>query len=420
MKKLFVLFILIMPMMPYAQPGLKEGSRLPNLAIKNIINYKTVTGSIKDLSSTLTVVDFFGTWCVPCIKALPHLTALQKTFGTDVNIVLVSVEKEEKLKNFIEKRRPFIFPVVVDEDNSFTNTFMPPSYPYTVVLDEEQRVVFKGEAAGLTDDTIKAMIKMNKTAAAENTIQSNDSVKPATMPMPTANAANNPLIELSQNFMYAAKTNEDASGFIDQLAKLSYTSLQQMIKTDDDKKAFWINLYNAYTSAALHKNPEQYKKRNKFFKQKNIVIAGKTFSLDKIEHGILRRSKIKWGLGYLNKIFPGKTEKQMRVDKVDYRIHFALNCGAKSCPPIAFYKSETINSQLDAATTAYLTGEAEYNAANNTLRLPALLSWFRGDFGGKKRIIELLKTKQLLPPNVKPAIRYKKYDWTLYLENYKQ
>ena len=51
--------------------------------------------------------------------------------------------------------------------------------------------------------------------------------------------------------------------------------------------------------------------------------------------------------------------------------------------------------------------------------LPALLSWFRRDFGGKKKMIELLKSKQMLAEDVNPAIKFKKYDWTLFLDNYK-
>ena len=96
-----------------------------------------------------------------------------------------------------------------------------------------------------------------------------------------------------------------------------------------------------------------------------------------------------------------------------------LNCGAKSCPPIAFYNPENINTQLDVAATAYLTAEAEYDEATNVLKLPAILSWFRRDFGGKQKMIELLKSKQLLNAGVNPKIKFKKYDWTLYLNNYK-
>jgi hypothetical protein len=149
-------------------------------------------------------------------------------------------------------------------------------------------------------------------------------------------------------------------------------------------------------------------------------VAGKTFSLDKIEHGILRKSKIKWSLGYLNKLFPGNTEKQLRVSKLDYRLHFALNCGAKSCPPIAFYNPENLNAQLDIAAKAYLSAEALYTKESNILQLPALVSWFRRDFGGKKKIVALLKQKNIIDAAVQPEIKFKKYDWSLYLDNFKQ
>ena len=191
------------------------------------------------------------------------------------------------------------------------------------------------------------------------------------------------------------------------------------LQTDKQKKAFWINLYNAYTQYFLRKNPDQYKDRGSFFKARNINVAGKEFSLDDIEHGILRRSKIKWSLGHLNKFFPSKTEKELRVDTLDYRIHFALNCGAKSCPPIAYYNDETLDAQLELATKAYLSGEAEYDSTSNTLKLPKLMSWFRRDFGGKKGAINILKKHNLLPAEAKPKIDFKEYDWNLYLDNFK-
>lgn len=226
-------------------------------------------------------------------------------------------------------------------------------------------------------------------------------------------------IQLSQDFMYAARTGDETTGFIQQLRQMSMDDLRSSIKTDDEKKAFWINLYNAYTQVALKNDPEQYKNRGRCFRKKQIDIAGRQFSLDDIEHGILRRSKIKWSLGYFNKIFPGRTEKALRVNRLDYRLHFALNCGARSCPPIAYYNPGSINKQLDVATKAYLKGEAEYDAQNNIVHLPAIMGWFRRDFGGKKKMTFLLQQLSVIPAGKKPGIKFKKYDWTLYLQNYK-
>ncbi|MEQ1678413.1 MAG: DUF547 domain-containing protein, partial [Chitinophagaceae bacterium] len=136
-------------------------------------------------------------------------------------------------------------------------------------------------------------------------------------------------------------------------------------------------------------------------------------SLDLIEHGILRRSKAKLSLGYFNKLFKSRFEKKFRVEKLDYRVHFALNCGAKSCPPIAFYKPEQIDKQLDLATKVYLKNEVLFNGKDLTVEVPAILSWFRADFGGKRGITRLLRQQQLIPDSTTPAIRWKEYDWAI-------
>jgi thiol-disulfide isomerase/thioredoxin len=404
----------------FAQTGYKENDIVKDIFAKKIINYTVTSASLKNLKGTITIIDFFGTWCVPCIKALPELKAYKNKFKEDVNIILISTETENKLTTFINARKPFDFPIIVDEDNLFTSAFMPPSYPYTIVLDKNLKVLAITNTSDLTDEMLKKFIQDQKNNVEEKKITSTiDTVQKVISNMSTSISPENKVLQLSQDFVYAAKTNENVTTFITKLKELDYDSLLNNLQTDKERKTFWINLYNAYTNSSLHQNPNQYKSRNKFFNAKNIIVAGKVFSLDKIEHGILRRSKIKWSLGYLNKLFPNKVEKKLRVDKLDNRIHFALNCGAKSCPPIAFYKSSTIDNQLDAATNAFLTSEVEFEKEKNSVKLPILLSWFRRDFGGKKEIISLLKSKQLIPENVQPKIIFKKYDWTLYLDNFK-
>lgn len=220
-------------------------------------------------------------------------------------------------------------------------------------------------------------------------------------------------IKISQELLYAVKTDKPADSLLQCMAEVLPGDLLGQLKSDSEKKAFWLNIYNAYTQIGLKQNPEAYHKRNLFFSHRFIDIAGKKLSLDLIEHGILRRSKWKYSLGYANKLFLSTFEKKFRVNKLDYRIHFALNCGAKSCPPIAFYQSEQIDRQLDIAEKTYLKSETLFNGKNLTVDVPAILSWFRADFGGKKGIIGLLQKLNIVPENVKPEINWKKYDWSL-------
>ncbi len=418
--KLLIFLLLFICNNGYAQLGYKQNEVVKNMYAKKIINHTTTTSSLKNLQSNITIIDFFGTWCTPCIKALPELKAYKEKYKAKLNVILISSETETKLSSFVKNHKPFEFPIIVDEDNLFTNAFAPASYPYTIILDKNLKILSITNMAGLTDSILRKFMDDDKLSS--EPIKMDDSLIAKTNIAPmisTKPKDENAVVALSQRFVYAAKSGEDVATFIESLKELNYDNLLNNLKDDDHKKAFWINLYNAFTNASLHKNPDQYKKRNKFFRAKSFNVAGKLFSLDKIEHGILRKSKIKWSLGYFGKLFPGKVEKQLRVQKLDNRIHFALNCGAKSCPPIAFYNATAINNQLEVATNAFLTGEVLFSEEKNIVQLPVLLSWFRRDFGGKKKIISLLQSKKILPANANPKIKFKKYDWTLYLDNFK-
>lgn len=227
-------------------------------------------------------------------------------------------------------------------------------------------------------------------------------------------------ITLSQDLLYAVKLGSSIQPYLQQLETVDIDALRQELADDAHKKAFWINLYNAFVQIALSQNPAQYQNRSRFFQQRFITIGRHRISLDLIEHGILRRSQLKWGLGYLTNPLPTRLEKQLRVAILDYRIHFALNCGAKSCPPIAFYTPEKIDAQLDMATASYLQQEVAYMPGQNKWLLPAILSWFRGDFGGKKGIRQLLQQYHVTPPAAesRPKISFKKYDWSLQLPSF--
>ena len=226
-------------------------------------------------------------------------------------------------------------------------------------------------------------------------------------------------IKISQDFLYAAKTGDTTKGYIDTLGIANEEALATELNTDKKRLAFWLNIYNGFTQVILKKDPDQYKTRGSFFSSRQIDIAGRQLSLDDIEHGILRHSKIKWSEGYLGKPFPSGFEKKFRVEKLDYRIHFALNCGAKSCPPIAFYEPVSIDKQLAVAAKTYLRGECAYDSIKNEVNVPALMGWFRHDFGGKKNMLKILKQNKIIPQESNPAIHFKKYDWSLYLNNYK-
>lgn len=223
---------------------------------------------------------------------------------------------------------------------------------------------------------------------------------------------------LSEQFLERIKNGEDTMEIRKELANLEVDDLVNTLKTDKQKLAFWVNIYNAYIQVILKRNPELYEDRGSFFSKDQIRIAGSQISFDKIEHGIIRRSQAKLGLGYVKKGFPDKFERLLRVENPDYRIHFALNCGAKDCPPVGIYSPDSLEKQFSKSTSLFLKRSSNYNASENKVYITSLFSWFRGDFGGKDGTKNILKNQGIITAVEDVDLEYKDYDWTLDLDNF--
>ncbi|WP_435195844.1 DUF547 domain-containing protein [Natronomonas sp. EA1] len=221
-------------------------------------------------------------------------------------------------------------------------------------------------------------------------------------------------IALSGDLLRSVRAGESPD--FDALAGLDPDALDAALPTDAERLPFWLNVYNAVAIDTLRQHPGWYENRRTFFARELVTVAGQSLSLDDIEHGLLRRSQWKLGLGYIPNPFAGAFETRFRVDEVDPRIHFALNCGARSCPAIAVYTRD-IDPELDRAAEGYLQSEVEYDGT--TARVPRLLLWFRGDFGGGSGIRAMLRRYGLIPEDATPRIRYLPYDWTLKLDAFK-
>jgi hypothetical protein len=236
--------------------------------------------------------------------------------------------------------------------------------------------------------------------------------------LPSASSLTPSYIRMSQEFLYAVRTGKAADTYLSAFRMADEAVLHQQLATDNAKIAFWLNVYNAYVQVFLKNDQSLYKKRNQFYTARMISFTSNKISLDDIEHGILRRSMFTWSMGYIRNPFPTTFEKKHRVNQPDSRIHFALNCGAASCPPIAFYKPEDLSGQLDIAAASYLTGECTYDKLQNKVTVPRILLWFRGDFGGVTGIRQLLQKHEIIPADSIPAIRYKSYNWDMQLDKY--
>lgn len=211
-------------------------------------------------------------------------------------------------------------------------------------------------------------------------------------------------------FLNAVSNGNGTDDERETIASLSEAALDGL--TRDEATAFWVNLYNAFVQDDLTRHPERYHDRRAFFGDRRHTVADTDLSLDTIEHGIIRHSKWKYGLGYVPNPFPSRFERRHRLVEIDPRIHFALNCGAESCPPIAVYTAETLDADLDASTHGFLEATTSYDSNTDVLRVSRVFLWYRGDFGGGRGIRRFLRTYDVYPDGT-PKIRYDDWDWTM-------
>ncbi len=194
---------------------------------------------------------------------------------------------------------------------------------------------------------------------------------------------------------------KDAHLLDEYLTILSQTSARSLSR--DDQFAYYINVYNAFTiKLVLTRYPgiNSIKETGGFFSnpwsKKFITLEGKTLTLDHIEHKILRpRFK-------------------------DPRVHFAINCASRSCPPLRNepYEGKILEYQLNEQTKNFINDQKNTLIKDNTLFVSRIFKWFKEDFSGNP----LLFIKQyagtdlkhrLLSNEGKIKLSYLNYDWSL-------
>src|SRR5262249_6820365 len=154
--------------------------------------------------------------------------------------------------------------------------------------------------------------------------------------------------------------------------------------------AFWINVYNALVlhgivalgiRRSVHEVPW-------FFVRVSYRIDGFRLSLDDIEHGVLRANRRRRvpPLRAFGRLDP---RGALALGAVDPRVHFALNCGARSCPPVGVYRASAIDLQLDAATRNFVNQAVTLDAAGR-VRCPKIFRWYHEDFAAAEGLVPFL------------------------------
>jgi len=230
------------------------------------------------------------------------------------------------------------------------------------------------------------------------------------------------LIELSVKLLIAVKQEDDSliKAICEKISSYQFDEGVKELKNDEQKIVFWVNIYNAFFQIIANNDTDKFtNRRSNFFKDKSLSIFQLKLSFDDIEHQILRRSMLKFSLGYFSNPFVKKWERKLRVRKQDFRIHFLLNCGAVSCPMIRPLTLKNQKTELDFAMQDYFDLEVEVNREKKQIELNQLFLFYLGDFGGKKGLKKIFLRHDILRKDeLKFKFKFTPFDKTLKLNNY--
>ncbi len=162
--------------------------------------------------------------------------------------------------------------------------------------------------------------------------------------------------------------------------------------TKAEKLAYWINAYNAFTIKLIIDNYplKSIKDIKNPWDISFIKLGGKSFTLNDIEHKILRKMD-------------------------DPRIHFGIVCASLSCPKLqnAAFEASKIDTQLTHAAKEFLADSKRNNISQNSIEISKIFKWFASDFKQNGSLIDFLNTYSDITISQNAKKSFKDYDWNL-------
>jgi thiol-disulfide isomerase/thioredoxin len=147
MYKYWFIFSLAFSTYAHVSYSQKENIKISQSINLDGYNLTFVSGN-KINNNKLTVIDFWATWCGPCIEAFPHLEKVQKKYGEKINIIAISDEKISVVRNFL-KKRPYSLTFYNDTTKALFKQFNVEARPLTILVASDKKFIWVGSSDGL-------------------------------------------------------------------------------------------------------------------------------------------------------------------------------------------------------------------------------------------------------------------------------
>jgi thiol-disulfide isomerase/thioredoxin len=142
----------------FSQNTLKVGDKANIKFDKTIQAPFEKINSAEELKGKVILLEFWATWCAPCIKAFPHLNELKEKFkDSDFEIIAITYENKELVKKTLEKH-PLNAWIGINEDKSFFLEYAVQTIPQTFLVNKEGIIVERLRPSSVTEEKIKKLL----------------------------------------------------------------------------------------------------------------------------------------------------------------------------------------------------------------------------------------------------------------------